>query len=155
MKSRKDCSTHLPTLVTADFLTDCSQSNWKVFTDIYGNGCCHCGYACVDLASDIDESQYKTEIQSADWTIQHAAPSNSKNALVLTQQFMSNEIIILCSINTAPTLWSRSTSPTVLFVNHDSSKKHLKCIPKHTYTRVYWIARESMRRIFSCAKMCN
>jgi len=78
------------------------------------------------LKSNLPTGQYNT--------LRHPI---QKNALVLTQQFMSNEIIILCSINTAPTLWSRSTSPTVLFVNHDSSKKHLKCIPNHTYTRVY------------------
>jgi len=46
MKSRKDCSTHLPTLVTADFLTDCSQSNWKVWKWLLSLWLCLC-WPCI------------------------------------------------------------------------------------------------------------
>lgn len=53
------------------------QCNWKVFTDNYGDGCYHCGYAHADLASNIDEGNYSTEILSAELSIQNAPPSDS------------------------------------------------------------------------------
>lgn len=53
------------------------QCNWKVFTDNYGDGCYHCGYAHVDLASNIDENSYSTEILSEELTIQQAPPSDA------------------------------------------------------------------------------
>jgi choline monooxygenase len=51
------------------------QCNWKVVCDNYGDGCYHCSYAHQSLASNIDESNYSTQILSAEVSVQHAPPS--------------------------------------------------------------------------------
>ncbi|CAB9514407.1 Choline monooxygenase, chloroplastic [Seminavis robusta] len=53
------------------------KCNWKVFCDNYGDGCYHCSFAHADLAANIDETNYSTEILSPHLTIQQAPPSDA------------------------------------------------------------------------------
>ena len=53
------------------------KCNWKVFVENYGDGCYHCGFAHTDLASNIDETNYSTELLSSDLSIQQAPPSDA------------------------------------------------------------------------------
>ncbi|KAL7572854.1 hypothetical protein ACA910_014701 [Epithemia clementina (nom. ined.)] len=55
------------------------KCNWKVFTDNYGDGCYHCSYAHADLASNIDETSYSTNLLSDILSIQQAPPSSAAN----------------------------------------------------------------------------
>ena len=55
------------------------KCNWKVFCDNYGDGCYHCSYAHLNLVSNIDESNYSTQILSPELSIQYAPPAGAKS----------------------------------------------------------------------------
>lgn len=44
----------------------------QLFVDNYGDGCYHCTYAHPDLCSNINESNYGTELLSSELSVQHA-----------------------------------------------------------------------------------
>jgi choline monooxygenase len=44
----------------------------QLFVDNYGDGCYHCSYAHPDLISNINESNYGTELLSSELSVQHA-----------------------------------------------------------------------------------
>jgi choline monooxygenase len=48
------------------------KCNWKIFVDNYSDGCYHCAYAHPDLSSNIDDSNYGTELLSDGLSVQHA-----------------------------------------------------------------------------------
>jgi choline monooxygenase len=59
------------------------KCNWKVFVDNYGDGCYHCAYAHPDLSSNINESNYGTELLSNELSVQHAPLQQSSSNLRL------------------------------------------------------------------------
>jgi choline monooxygenase len=68
------------------------RCNWKIFVDNYGDGCYHCGYAHADLASNIDEAAYSTDIMSSELSIQNAPPVSSSTTSTAVQEESSCDV---------------------------------------------------------------